>query len=330
MARFALLRNCFDQAKEKRIIPPIARFVHFVKYKGHAEYTDENNQIQKLVLLEKAEGTSLAQVLEDYVLQKDNTLNTPFIWNKIGARLAKFHLTLGEVKDNAYISYPHGDLHAWNIFVDRKTFLRNGVLNFIDYATLVDSLCTVKQDISTDLKITFGRTYKIFTGQYMEIIRDQVYKIVGSFEEAYQYLKVVAERLQWAFSEIIQGYINEFLYSGLNLSIDDEGQAILSSHPIIKRSLKLAPISQIVTKDSFFRANPHLRPQEAPKPAPKPAAKPAAKPAPKRPAAKAAPRRPAAKAAPRRPAVKALPRRPATKAAPRSKQKAPFVKRGRR
>jgi hypothetical protein len=331
--RFAILRNAFDQAKEIGITPPISRFVHFVKYRGHAEYTDENNRIQKLVLLERAEGTSLAQLLEDYVLQKDNSLNTAFFWNEIGARLAKFHLTLGEVKGNTYTSYPHGDLHAWNIFVDRKTLLRNGVLNFIDYATLIDSMLSVKQDISTDLKIMFGRTYKIFTGQYMEIIRDQIYKIVGSFEEAYQYLKVVAERIQWTFSEIMQGYINEFLFSGLNLSIDDEGQAILSSHPVIKRNLKLAPISQIATKDSFFRANPRLRPQEAPKPAPKPAPKsvpkprlkPAAKLAPRHHAVKMPPKRPAAKPVPRRvaakpvpkPAVKAPPKRPAAKLAPR-------------
>jgi tRNA A-37 threonylcarbamoyl transferase component Bud32 len=291
---FSCLRDYFKTSNEWRFswLAP-----HFVKYKGYTEYIDENNQIQKLMLLEKARGTILWRLIEDHVLQKQHYS----WWREVGCRLAEFHLEYGEVKGNTYVSRTHGDLSVCNIFVDGFT------LNFIDYATYVHSLL-LKEDISTDLKIFFGKGYKFFTGEYIELIRDQVYRLVNSFEGAVQVLNDVAERIQSVFSEIMQGYIDTFSRSGLNINIDENGQAILTPHLVVKRNLKLAPISQIATKASFIQAI-EKKQNPAPKVAPKPAPKVVRKPAPK------VVRKPAPKVAPK-PAPKVVPK-PAPKVAPK-------------
>jgi tRNA A-37 threonylcarbamoyl transferase component Bud32 len=282
--RLLLLRDHFKRQKDWRCTDRLPSVVHFVKYKGCTGYTDENNQIQRLVLLEKAKGKLLSRLLYDYAFQNDNRLfgiriGSNLFWKRIGSNLAQLHLTFGEVKESTYISYTHGDLHPGNIFVDGFR------LTFIDYATFgyepESSQPIVKKNISTDLEIIFGDTYQDFTDRIFKKLRDDVYNIVNSF----------AENIKYAFSEIMQGYIDEFAGKGLNINIDENGRATLTSHPVRKINLTLAPVSQIVTKDSFLRANPKTvkqgvavapaaKPAATPVPAAKPAVPPAARPAP--------------------------------------------------
>ncbi len=263
--RLRWLRDYFNESDEWNFpffLP------HFVKYKGCGEYVDENNQVKKLILLEKAEGICLADLVVDHVFQNETYLS----WKRVGTELAKFHLAFGEVKGNTYVSHTHGDLHFSNIFVDDFN------LNFIDYATFINSIHS-KQDISTDLKEIFGYSYKYYTDEFIKNIKNMVYRVVNSFEVAYQYFKEVVEEIQYIFSEILQGYIDEFSLKGLNVNIDDNGQAKLTPHPVAKRILKLAPISQIITIDSFIQATG--KKVAVAKTAPKPALKVTANAAPK-------------------------------------------------
>jgi len=255
---------------------------HFVKYKGAGEYVNQNNQVQKLIFLEKAKGKSLGMLMAEQVLGTQNYS----VWSSIGKALAKYHLAFGEVQGNTYISHTHGDLHNGNIFVNVS---KDDVdLCFLDYATL----SYFKTDISIDLKEIFGRTYQHVTGPFMEYVKNQAYNICDSFEEVCQYLNTIAKNIQSLFGQIKQGYVNEFASEGLNINIDDDGQAVLTSYPVVARSFKLAPVSQIATLGSFLQAakkradaaKVHLPPlavKPAPKAKAKPAPKVAVKPAPK-------------------------------------------------
>ncbi|MBX9621092.1 MAG: lipopolysaccharide kinase InaA family protein [Alphaproteobacteria bacterium] len=319
--RLEYLRDHFKWPDDQRFVNQVP---HFVKYKGRVEYVDENAQLQKLILLEKAEGKSLFQTIEDYACQQNGIFwnSRPNFWRKIGTNIADFHLASYEIKGNRCFSYTHGDFHIMNIFLNPR-FDDKNPLTLIDYATFAyspeSSQFISKRDISIDILGIFMASYEWFVDEFFEDFKGKVYRNPASyiyrnqdssknlpiFEKVYQYLNTCASRIYDAFSKIMEGYFDKFSGEGIDFE-----------------RLKLLPISQIANKDSFFRANPHLKPQEAPKPAQNPAAKPApkrpvAKAAPRRPAAKAAPRRPAAKAAPRRPAAKAAPKRPAAKAAPK-------------